>query len=97
MENCPHCKKTPRDEELITNIQKRLKKISGQINGINKMIDENRYCGDILTQIAAVESALKEVGYIILKNHMHTCVSDDIKNNDLASLDEALEICKKLK
>lgn len=97
MENCPHCKKTPRDEELINNIQKRLKKISGQINGINKMIDENRYCGDILTQIAAVESALKEVGYIILKDHMHTCVRDDIKNNDLTSLDEALEICKKLK
>ena len=97
MENCPHCKKDPRNEELVTNLKKRLNKISGQINGINKMIDENRYCGDILIQVAAIESALKEVGYIILKDHMYTCVSEDIKNNDFASLEEALEISKKLK
>ena len=97
MENCPHCKKDPRSEELVANIQKRLKKISGQINGISKMVDENRYCGDILVQIAAVESALKEVGYIVLKDHMFTCVSDDIKNNDFSSLEEAIEITKKLK
>ena len=97
MENCPHCKKTPRDEELVKNIQQRLSKISGQVNGVSKMIDENRYCGDILIQVAAIESSLKEVGYIILKDHMHTCVTEDIKNNDLSSLDEALEITKKLK
>ena len=97
MENCPHCKKNPRDEELVKNIKSRLKKISGQINGVDQMIDDNRYCGDILIQITAIESALKEVGYIILKDHLHSCVSDDIKNNDFSSLDEALEISKKLK
>ena len=97
MENCPHCKKNPREEGLINNIQKRLKKINGQINGVSKMIDENRYCGDILIQIAAIESALKEVGYIVLKDHLHTCVSDDIQNGDFSSLDEAIEIAKKLK
>ena len=97
MENCPHCKKDPRPEELVSNLQKRLKKISGQINGVSKMVDENRYCGDILIQIAAIESALKEVGYIILKDHMHTCVSSDIKDGNFSSLEEALEISKKLK
>ena len=97
MENCPHCKKDPRPEELVSNLQKRLKKISGQINGISKMVDENRYCGDILIQIAAIESALKEVGYIILKDHMYTCVSSDIKDGNFSSLEEALEISKKLK
>lgn len=97
MENCPHCKKDPRPEELVSNLQKRLKKISGQINGVSKMVDENRYCGDILIQIAAIESALKEVGYIILKDHMYTCVSSDIKDGDFSSLEEALEISKKLK
>lgn len=97
MENCPHCKKTPRSEEMINNIQNRLKRITGQINGISKMLDENRYCGDILIQVAAIENALKEVGYIILKDHMVTCVSDDIKNNDFSSLEEAIEITKKLK
>lgn len=97
MENCPHCKKDPRSEEMINNLKTRLKRISGQINGVSQMIDDNRYCGDILIQVAAIESALKEVGYIILKDHMYTCVSDDIKNNDFSSLEEALEISKKLK
>ena len=94
---CSHEKKTPRDEEMIRNLKKRLNRIAGQINGVSKMIDENRYCGDVLIQIAAIENALKEVGYIVLKDHMLTCVSDDIKNNDFSSLEEAIEITKKLK
>ena len=97
MENCPHCKKDPRSEELVKNIQTRLKRISGQINGVSKMIDESRYCGDVLIQIAAIENALKEVGYIVLKDHMFSCVTSDIKNNDYSSLEEAIEITKKLK
>ena len=97
MKNCPHCKKDPRSEELVKNIQTRLKRISGQINGVSKMIDENRYCGDVLIQIAAIENALKEVGYIVLKDHMFSCVASDIKNNDFSSLEEAIEITKKLK
>ena len=97
MENCPHCKKDPRSDELVKDLQKRLNRISGQINGVSKMIDENRYCGDVLIQIAAIESALKEVGYIVLKDHMMTCVTDDIKNDNFSSLEEAIEITKKLK
>ena len=97
MECCERNKKTPRDEESLKNLKTRLNRINGQVNGISKMLDENRYCGDILIQIAAVESALKEIGYIILKDHMMSCVSDDIKNNDFSSLEEALEISKKLK
>ena len=96
MENCPHCKRNPRSNEFVKNLTQRLNKISGQINGVTKMINDNRYCGDVLTQIAAIESALKQVGYLVLKDHMETCVSDDIKNNDFSSLEEALEICKKL-
>ncbi len=96
MENCPHCKRKPRSDEFVKNLTQRLNKISGQINGVTKMINDNRYCGDVLTQIAAIESALKQVGYLVLKDHMETCVSDDIKNNDFSSLEEALEICKKL-
>ena len=96
MENCPHCKHTPRNEELVENLTKRINRISGQLNGVSKMIQENRYCHDVLIQIAAIESALKEVGYILLKDHMTSCVVDDIKNNDLTSLEEAIEISKKL-
>ena len=96
MENCPHCKSTPRDEELLSNLEKRLNRISGQLNGVTKMIKENRYCHDVLIQIAAIENALKEVGFILLKDHMTSCVVEDIKNNDLHSLEEAIEISKKL-
>lgn len=62
-----------------------------------KMLDENRYCGDILIQIAAVERALQSFGYIILKDHMETCVVEGVKNGDLAVVDEAVELMKKLK
>lgn len=96
MENCPHCKKDPRNPELIENLQTRLRKISGQVNGVSKMIDDNRYCKDVLIQIAAIEAALKEVGYIVLRDHMLTCVTSDIKNDDFSSLEDAVEIAKKL-
>ena len=71
--------------------------MAGQLNGIGKMLDENRYCGDILIQIAAVERALQSFGYIILKDHMETCVVEGVKNGDLAVVDEAVELMKKLK
>lgn len=96
MENCPHCKKDPRSNEFVDNLLKRLNRISGQVNGVSQMIKDNRYCSDILTQVAAIESALKEVGYLILKDHMKTCVTDDVKNNDYSSLEEALDIAKRL-
>ncbi|MBE6141699.1 MAG: metal-sensing transcriptional repressor [Erysipelotrichaceae bacterium] len=96
MEDCCKIKKTPRDEELVNNLEKRINRISGQLNGVTKMIKENRYCHDVLIQIAAIESALKEVGFILLKDHMTSCVVDDIKNNDLSSLEEAIELSKKL-
>ena len=99
MEKCPHCeknKKNPRDNELVDNLLKRLNRISGQVNGVSKMISDNRYCGEVLIQLAAIEKALKEVGYIVLKDHLHTCVADDIKNGEFSSLDESIEIFKKL-
>lgn len=96
METCEMCKKDPRSEELTNNLLKRINKANGQLNGISKMIQENRYCRDVLIQIIAVESALKEIGYMILEDHLMSCVTDDIKNDDLESLKEALDIAKKL-
>lgn len=99
MESCPHCAKkhTPRSNEEIKSLKNRLNKINGQINGIIKMIEENRYCSDVLVQIAAAKKALENVGFEVLSNHLSTCVSDDIKNNDFASLEEAVTLIKKLK
>lgn len=96
---CPHChtKATPRGEAELKQLKNRLSRMTGQLNGISKMLDENRYCGDILTQIAAVESALQSFGYLILKEHMETCVVEEIQKGNTAVVDEAVELIKKLK
>ena len=61
------------------------------------MIEEDRYCGDILMQVAAVESALQALGYVMLQDHMETCVVEEIQNGNTAIVDEAIELVKKLK
>lgn len=55
-------------------VQKRLKRIAGQVAGIQKMVDEDRYCVDVLTQVAAVRSALDAVGTALLTDHIEGCV-----------------------
>lgn len=97
MECCVHKKHTPRDEETQKALQNRLNRIMGQLNGIKNMVDENRYCGDILIQVAAVQSALQSVGYMILQNHMETCVVEEIQQGNLQIVDEAVDLIKKLK
>ena len=94
---CHHHKATPRSEQELRLLQNRLKRMMGQLNGISKMLDDNRYCGDILTQVAAVESALQAFGYVVLKEHMETCVVEEIKKDNVKIVDEAVELIKKLK
>ncbi len=66
--------------EITTNTHKRLDKIAGQVRGVRKMIDEGRYCIDILNQIEAVRSALGAVNKIILRNHIETCVASALRS-----------------
>ncbi len=94
---CCHYKTTPRNEESLRQLQNRLNRMIGQMGGIKKMLEENRYCGDILIQVAAVESALQNFGYIILQEHLETCVTEEIKSGNSAVIDEAVELIKKLK
>jgi len=95
--NCCHQKHTPRDAATLRQLRNRLNRMVGQLNGIGRMLDENRYCGDILIQIAAVEKALQNFGYAILKEHMESCVAEAVQNGNLDILDEAVELMKKLK
>lgn len=95
--NCCRYKSTPRSPETLRQLQNRLSRITGQLGGIAKMLDENRYCGDILTQVAAVESALQGFGYTVLQEHMETCVAEGLRAGDTEILDEALALIKKLK
>jgi DNA-binding FrmR family transcriptional regulator len=57
-----------------TQIQTRLKRIAGQVTGVQKMVEDDRYCVDILTQVAALRSALDAVGVILLTDHIQGCV-----------------------
>ena len=94
---CCKLKEIPRSEDEKKKIENRLNRVIGQLGGIKKMIDEDRYCGDILLQLSAAEKALENLGYIILKDHLNTCVADKIKKNDDTIIDETLELIKKLK
>ncbi|MDE6788579.1 MAG: metal-sensing transcriptional repressor [Ruminococcus sp.] len=96
-ECCCNFKNTPRSEETSKQLRNRINRIVGQLNGIQKMLDDNRYCGDILNQIAAVESALQSIGYIVLEEHMQTCVIEEIKNGNTDIVTEAVDLMKKLK
>lgn len=70
---------------------KRLKRIEGQVKGIQKMIDDERYCIDILVQISAAKAAIDKVGRIILENHIKGCVTESIKNESQDESDELIE------
>lgn len=94
---CCHHKSTPRSAGEQRQIQNRISRIIGQLNGIKNMIDDNRYCGDILIQIGAVESALQSLGYVILQDHMQTCVAEEVRKGNEEILVEAVELIKKLK
>lgn len=61
------------------------------------MIADNRYCGDILVQISAVESALQSFGYLILEEHLKTCVVENVLDGNTAIMDETVNLVKKLK
>lgn len=64
------------------NLHRRLKKIQGQISAIDRMIDEDVPCEDILVQINAVKSAVHKVGQIVMEGHIHHCVKDGIEHGD---------------
>ena len=99
--DCKKCsnkdrKSTHRTEEEKVKLTKRLNIIEGQVRGINQMIANDRYCGDILIQIAAVNKSLQTIGNSILENHIKTCVVRDIKNGNLDILEEVMQLIKKL-
>lgn len=77
-------------------LSKRLNRIEGQIRGIGRMIDEDRYCVDILTQVSAVQSALDALARQLLEHHLHGCVSHAIASgNGAHAIDEALAVIRK--
>ena len=89
-------KSSPRSEQKIKALQSRLSKIVGQVNGVKKMIDENRYCKDILVQLSACEKALQSVAFMVLEEHLETCVSEKIVAGDKEIIAETIDVFKKM-
>ncbi len=77
-------------------LAKRLARIEGQVRGIARMVDEDRYCVDILTQVSAVRSALDALALGLLEHHLHGCVQDAVVSGsgDVA-MDEAMQVIRK--
>lgn len=95
MNNC--CKKsTVRSDEQKKMLLNRLKRIEGQVRGIQNMIEENAYCNDILIQSAAVNAAMNAFNKELLANHIRNCVARDIRNGDDEVIDELVATLQKL-
>ena len=84
-----------RDDALQADLQKRLNRVIGQLNGVKGMIDDNRYCGDVLIQLAAAEAAVRRISEMVLHNHLETCVVEQIQEGNTEVIDEVMRLMKR--
>ena len=90
--NCGKSKLQPRSEKEKKALIGRLNRISGQINGIAGMIETDRYCDDVLIQLAAVYKSIKSVSAVILEEHMKSCVVESVKRGETEAIDEIIDL-----
>lgn len=94
-ESCCH-KTKERSEKEYTDLIHRLNRIEGQIRGIKRMVEDDAYCTDILTQVSAATAALNSFNKVLLANHIRTCVVDDIRADKEETIDELVETIQKM-
>lgn len=94
MDEC-YKKKTIRSEDEKKRIINRLNRIKGQINGIEKMVNNDTYCNDILIQVVAVEKSMKSLANSILQDHLYRCVAEDLEKGNLEVIDELISLFKR--
>ncbi|MCP3027773.1 metal-sensitive transcriptional regulator [Halobacillus sp. A5] len=83
----------PNKQQLLN----RLKRIEGQVRGVHSMVENDKYCVDILNQIAAVQSAMNKVSLALMEDHTHHCVSNAIKNNNgEEAINELMDVMKRM-
>ncbi len=87
--------KNIRSEAEKKAIINRLNRIKGQMNGIEKMVNNDCECNDILIQTAAVEKSMKSLSNLILENHLYKCVAEDLENGNLEVIDELISLFKR--
>ncbi len=85
----------PRTEDEKIKVLNRLKRIEGQVRGLQKMVEDDRYCMDVLVQISAINSALKQVGFSLMERHANTCVKHSIESgNGEDYIDELMKVVR---
>ena len=95
--SCKHCAKTKeRSEQEKKVLVNRLNRVEGQIRGIRGMVERDAYCADVLTQVAAASAALNSFARMLLEEHIRTCVTEDIRRGGDETVDELLDLLKKL-
>jgi DNA-binding FrmR family transcriptional regulator len=99
-EECCHTdngeRKSHHSEEVKKSLISRLNRIEGQVRGVKRLVEEDTYCDDVLTQIAAVQSALNGLGKLLLEGHMKSCVVERIQDGDMEVIEELLVTVKRL-
>ena len=73
------------DPELKTAMLTRLRRIEGQVRGLHRMVEEERYCTDVITQVSSVQEALRSLGRTLLRNHLQHCATATIRSEDPAA------------
>jgi DNA-binding FrmR family transcriptional regulator len=100
MEKCKNCAGCSvvkhRTNEEKNKLTKRLNIIEGQVKGIKQMINDERYCQDILIQISAINKSLKSIGNEILKSHLNSCVKDALMHDDPEVMNDVVDLFDKL-
>ncbi|WP_153980528.1 metal-sensitive transcriptional regulator [Paenibacillus xylanilyticus] len=91
-----HVRKSHHSQEMKSNLISRLNRVEGQIRGIKGLIEKDTYCDDVLTQIAAAQSALNSVGKLLLEGHMKSCIVERIQAGEHEVVDELLVTVRKL-
>ena len=100
-EECSKCnlcgKSTHRTEDEKKDLNKRLNIIEGQIRGIKQMIDDDRYCSDVLIQLSAINKAVESLENVILTSHIENCVVYEVQSGNLDIEDEGMELVKRIR
>jgi DNA-binding FrmR family transcriptional regulator len=94
--DCCCCRKKARSEKEVKDLMNRLRRIEGQVRGIQRMVENDSYCPDIITQVAAVNAALNSFNKVLLGEHIRTCVSEDVRMGNSEKVDELVGLLQKL-
>lgn len=88
-------RKTHRSEEEKKSLDHRLARIEGQVGGVRRMVDEDRYCADLLLQLSAIERAVRSLATEILEKHLRTCVVKEVEEEGTGAMEEAYELVRR--